>query len=97
MKVVGIILKIVAVLAAIGGIVFVVIKFGDKIVNWFKKLFGCCTCDGECECCAEDCFEEVTEEAVEAAEGAVEEATEAAEEAVAADEAPVAAEGDFEG
>ena len=94
MKAVNLIIKIVAALAAVAGIVYIVATYGDKIVAWAKKLLGCCPCDGECECCECECFEEeeVTEEASEVAEEAAEEAAE--EEA---SEEPVAAESDFEG
>ena len=92
MKTANIIIKIVAALAAVAGVVFVIATYGDKIVAWAKKLLGCCPCDGECECCEEECFEEAEEVAEEAAEEA-EEAAEAAEEAA---EEPVAAESDFE-
>ena len=64
MKVFSIIMKIVAALAVVAGIVYVVATYGDKIVAWAKKLLGkfeCCCCgdedcccDGEC-CCDEDC------------------------------------------
>ncbi len=79
--------NIVAALAAIAGIVFVVVAYGDKIVAWAKKTWksckchcggnckGECTCDGEC-----DCDDEVVAEVV----------TSAADEVVAA-------ETDFEG
>ncbi|MBE6959542.1 MAG: hypothetical protein E7448_02320 [Ruminococcaceae bacterium] len=82
MKVFGIVIKIVAALAAIAGIAFVVVKYGDQIVAWFKKTFGglfCCNCecDCDCDCCEETSAEEISE-VVE--EGAV-----------------VAAEADFEG
>lgn len=84
MKIFGIVVKIVAALAAIAGIAFVVVKYGDQIVAWFKKTFGdlfCCECecDCDCECCEEAPVEEVAE-VVEVEEGAV-----------------VAAETDFEG
>ncbi|MBE6975865.1 MAG: hypothetical protein E7439_01535 [Ruminococcaceae bacterium] len=88
MKIFGIVMKIVAALAAIAGIAFVVVKYGDQIVAWFKKTFGdlfyceceCeCDCDGECDCCEEAPVEEAAEE-VPAEEGEV-----------------VAAEADFEG
>lgn len=95
MKVVGIILKVLAVLAAITGVVYLVATYGDKVVAWFKRLLGkkeeacecCCDCeececDNECECCCE--CEEVAEEAAE----------EVAEEAAEAE--VVAAEADFE-
>lgn len=94
MKTANIIIKIVAALAAVAGIVFVIATYGDKIVAWAKKLLGCCPCDGDCECCEEECFEETEEATEEVAEEAEDAAEEAAEE-VAAEE-PVAAESDFE-
>ena len=91
MKAINLIVKIVAALAAIAGIVYIVATYGDKIVAWAKKLLGCCPCNGECEC-----FEEAEVAAEEpAAEEAVAEEEPAAEEAAA--EEPVAAESDFEG
>lgn len=92
MKTVNLIIKIVAALAAVAGLVYVIATYGDKIVAWAKKLLGCCPCDGDCECCECECFEE--EAAGEVAEEAAEEAAEVAEEAT---EDPVAAESDFEG
>ena len=90
MKAVNLIIKIVAALAAVAGIVYVVATYGDKIVAWAKKLLGCCTCDGECECCECECFEDdVVEEIVEGGE-----VVEVVNEVV---EGPVAAESDFEG
>ena len=89
MKTVNIIIKIVAALAAVAGIVFVIATYGDKIVAWAKKLLGCCPRDGDCECCECDCDCECDCECCEE----VEEADEVAEDA--ADE-PVAAESDFE-
>ena len=58
MKVFGMIMKIVAALAVVAGIVYIVATYGDKIVAWAKKLLGkvegCCkeecTCEGECVC-----------------------------------------------
>ena len=41
MKVFGIVMSVIAALAAIGGIIFVVVKYGDQIAAWFKKTFGC--------------------------------------------------------
>jgi hypothetical protein len=98
MKTANVIIKIVAALAAVAGVVFVIATFGDKIVAWAKKLMGCCPCDGECECCCEDeCFEEAAEETEEAAEEVAEETEEVVEEAAEeAVEEPVAAESDFE-
>ena len=58
MKVISTVLKIVAALAAIAGVVYAVAVYGDKIVAWAKNLvarFTCCTCE-ECTCpCADDC------------------------------------------
>ncbi|MBR5528941.1 MAG: hypothetical protein IKU57_00540 [Oscillospiraceae bacterium] len=51
MKVFTTILKIVAVIAAIAGIIYVVATYGDKIVAWARKLlrkgqeYCCCKCD----------------------------------------------------
>lgn len=50
MKIVGTILKILAALAAIAGLVYVIATYGDKIVAWAKKLLGHCPC-----CCEDDC------------------------------------------
>ena len=62
MKVVNAILKVLAVLAAVAGIVYVVATYGDKIVAWAKKMLGCCCCDCDCDCdCGCEC-EEVCEE-----------------------------------
>lgn len=93
MKTVNVIVKIVAALAAVAGIVYIVATYGDKIVAWAKKMLGCAPCDGECDACDCECFEEADVAAEEAAEEP------AAEEAVeeTADEEPVAAESDFEG
>ena len=84
MKVASIIIKIVAALAAVAGVVFVIATYGDKIVAWAKKMLGCCPGDGECEC---------LEETEEGAEDAAEEIEEVVEEA---NEEPIAAESDFE-
>ena len=45
MKIFNLALKIVAALAVVAGIVYVVATYGDKIVAWAKGLwakFGCC-------------------------------------------------------
>ena len=94
MKAVNLIVKILAALAAVAGVVFVIATYGDKIVAWAKKLLGCCPCDGDCECCEEECFEETEEATEEVAEEAEDAAEEAAEEVAAED--PVASESDFE-
>ena len=60
MKTANIIIKIVAALAAVAGVVFVIATYGDKIVAWAKKMLNCsCCCDEECcceegECCCEE-------------------------------------------
>ena len=53
MKTVSIIAKVVAALAAVAGIVYVLATYGDKIVAWAKKLMnkGCCCCTN-CYGCA---------------------------------------------
>ena len=58
MKAIDIVLKIVAALALIAGIAYVVVTYGDKIAAWFRKTFGCCCCSDDC-CCDEDCCCEV--------------------------------------
>ena len=62
MKTFSVIAKVLAALAAVAGIVYVVATYGDKIVAWAKKLLGKGCCCGECEC------EEPAEEVVEASE-----------------------------
>ena len=63
MKTLNTVLKIVGALAAIAGIVFVAIRYGDKIVAWAKDLlckWGLCKCD--CCCEVESSCEEVPAE-----------------------------------
>ena len=76
MKIFATIMKIVAALAAIAGIVYVVATYGDKIVAWAKGLLGKCSCccGEECCCCEEDCCCEETCCCEEAAEEIAEEA-----------------------
>ena len=76
MKTFATIMKIVAALAAIAGIVYVVATYGDKIVAWAKGLLGKCSCccEDECCCCEEDCCCEETCCCEEAAEEIAEEA-----------------------
>ncbi len=61
MKVFNVIWKILVAVAAVAGIVYVFITYGDKISAWFKKLIGgcCCCCDGDCDC---DCQENAAED-----------------------------------
>ncbi len=92
MKVFTVIMKVVAVLAAVAGAVYLAATYGDKVVAWAKKMLGSrcccdececeCECDGECECC--ECEEAPAEEAP-------------VEEAPAQEPDVVATEGDFEG
>lgn len=57
MKTFGNILKVLAALAAIAGLIVVVIKYGDKIVAWTKETFGkylpCC-CKENAEAAVEE-------------------------------------------
>ena len=91
MKVISALLKVVAALAAIAGVVYVIATYGDKIVAWAKSLLNrtqCgCTCEGDCDAC--ECEGDCT--ACECECECCEETEEVAEEAE-----PVAAESDFE-
>lgn len=95
MKVWKVVLSVLTTLAAIAGIVFVIVKYGDKIITWLKKTLcklGICICDvdeccecEECDCCdCEDCdcceCEELPTEEVPAEEAPAEESTVQAEE-----------------
>lgn len=86
------ILKVLAALAAIAGVVYVIATFGDKIVAWAKKVLPTCDNDVEVEFEAEDEEAPAEEPAVE--EAVAEEAP--AEEVVVEDAEPVAEETDFE-
>ena len=44
MKILSAIAKIVATLAFIAGIVYLVATYGDKIVAWAKKILASCPC-----------------------------------------------------
>ena len=98
MKTFNSIMKVLAVLAAVAGTIYVIAAFGDKIVAWAKRVIGCCPWD--------EGMEEETAEEAPAAEEKTEapaEKTEATEEAPAAEEktvednVPTANEEDFEG
>ena len=101
MKTATIILKILAAVAAVAGVVYLVATYGDKVVAWFKRILGkdececdCCQCEGDCEACeCEGDCEECECEWCCSCENA-EEATE--EDPVVAEEEVVAAEADFE-
>ena len=87
MKIFANIMKIVAALAAVAGLVYVVATYGDKIVAWAKKTLKICApcccdeecCCEECDCCEEECCCEEPCECCEAAEAPVEEAAEVEE------------------
>ena len=72
MKVFSMIAKIVAALAMVAGIVYVVATYGDKIVAWAKNLLGKlnCGCCDDADCCCEEecCCEATSEDAAPAAE-----------------------------
>ena len=84
------VLKILTALAAIAGTVYVIATYGDKIVEWAKKIMASCpccnktcecACEGEGECkCGEECKCE--------GEGESECAEEAPAEEAPAEEAP---------
>jgi hypothetical protein len=64
-------MKILAALAAIVGVVYVIATYGDKIVAWAKNLLASCPCcNKDCEIVEEDF---VTEEAPVVEEPVVEE------------------------
>lgn len=95
MKAVNIIIKVVAALAAVAGVVYVVATYGDKIVAWAKNLLGC-----NKNCCVDaveeaDIEEPVVEEEIETVEEVVAEEVAPVEEAAA--DTVVASESDFEG
>ena len=50
MKVWVIVLKILAALAVVAGIAYVVITYGDKIVSWTKQMVGKIKNHCHCEC-----------------------------------------------
>jgi len=103
MKVWKTIAKIVAALAVVAGVVYVIATYGERIVAWAKQMWAriCAFFDRNCPCCCEsdcedcDCEGDCDECECECecdCDCTVEEiAEEAAEESV------VAEEGDFEG
>ncbi len=72
MKTFALIMKILAALLAIAGVVFLVATYGDKIVAWFKKLLNKAKPvysnkrDFECEYTDEEDIDEEVEEDFEA-------------------------------
>ena len=91
-------LKLLTALAAIAGAVYVIATYGDKIVEWAKKIWAAMP---KCPCCeeAEPAAEEAAVEEAVAEEPAAEEAPAqeepVAEEVVVEETAPVAEEADF--
>ncbi len=101
MKTLNVVVKVLAALAAIAGVVYLLAAYGDKVVAWAKRVIGCCPWDEGMEEEAPAAEEApVSEETPVAAEEApVEEPV--AEETPAVEEPesnePIADEGDFEG
>ena len=100
MKTLNAVVKVLAVLAAIAGVVYLLAAYGDKVVAWAKRVIGCCPWDEGMEEEAPAAEEApVSEEAPAAEEAPVEEPV--AEETPAVEEPesnePIADEGDFEG
>lgn len=91
MKTLNAIAKVLAVLAAVAGAVYLIAAYGDKIVAWAKRVIGCCPWD--------EGMEEESAEEPAAPEAPAEEPAEepAAPEAPVESDEPVADEGDFEG
>ncbi len=96
MKLYATIGKIVTAIAAVAGIIYLVIKYMDNIKAWLAQVCPCCKTELEEDFVVEDA---VTEEAP-AAEAAPEAEAPAAEEPAPAEEAaetaPTAEEADFE-
>ena len=82
------IIKIGLAIAAVAGIVFLVVKYMDAIKAWAEKICPCCQVEEEEELVEEPAAEEIAEET------AAEEAP--VEEIVVEEGAPVAEEVDFE-
>ena len=95
MKTFNSIMKVLAVLAAVAGTIYVIAAFGDKIVAWAKRVIGCCPWDEGMEEEAPAAEEEKTEAPAEETEAAEE--APAAEEKTVEDNVPTANEEDFEG
>lgn len=90
-------LKLLTALATIAGAVYVIATYGDKIVEWAKKVWAAMP---KCPCCEEEpAAEEVVAEEAPAEEAVAEEAPAeeepVAEEVVVEETEPVAEEADF--
>ena len=96
MKPINTIVKILTALAAIAGAVYIIATYGEKIVEWAKKVWNAMP---KCPCCEEEEVEVefVTEEEAVAEEAPAEEAVaeEPAPEVVVTENEPVAAAEDF--
>ena len=74
MKVFAIVLEVVAALAVIAGVVFVIVRYGEKILAWCKRVlkmdapFRVCDDDEACTCAPEDVDEEAEQDFVEVEE-----------------------------
>ena len=97
MKAFNIIVKILAALAAVAGVIYVIATYGEQIVAWAKKVLASLP---KCPCCEEEAAEETVADEVVAEEAPVEEeAVEVTIEVPAeevAETEPVAEEADFE-
>lgn len=96
MKTLNAVVKVLAVLAAVAGTIYLIAAYGDKIVAWAKRVIGCCPWDEGMEEEAPAPAEEA-EEVPAAVETPAEEAPTAEEAPAVEDNAPVASEEDFEG
>ena len=87
-------MKVLAALAAVVGVVYVIATYGDKIVAWAKNLLASCPCcKNECEIVEEDF---VAEEPAAAPADEAPAEPEATVEIVIEGNEPVAEEADFE-
>lgn len=94
MKAFNTVMKVLAALVTVAGVVYVVATYGDKLVAWAKKLLKRSAPECECEC--EDCDCEGCEECETCeCECGCQEAAEAEEEAT--EETVTAEETDFVG
>jgi len=90
-------LKVLTALAAVVGAVYVIATYGDKIVEWAKKMLASCPCcKNECEVVEEDFVSEEPSAEAPAAEEAAEAEPEVEVEIVVDGNEPVAEEADFE-
>ena len=87
-------MKVLAALAAVAGLIFVIAAYGDKIVAWAKNLLAKCP-GHSCDIIEFTPAEDFDEEA-EAPAAPAEEAEEAEEAAEVPENEPVAEDADFE-